>query len=292
MWQADFAAAILADSSCAYLTTTLFLHAACDRQGPLCDGAAVFGIMADDWGLSDDEQLDWDALNALEQQALAERQPTATSATGSWPTASGGPPARGAAQEPQAPRNAAELRHRCRLFHQAPLPPPKPPRDRYPRHSPTFFATSSGAALPHPCVPLHVAPYSTSCPICSCPGVYGRGCSGALQAVRWSGDGSLFWACSKWPDCAYREFPPPVKLAPELCITLGRKHGTIEVAAMPGAEAAVQYCGGVRAVLGASGVDLRRALVAQQQDPPVDARIGKPASAETGDAATTAACWR
>lgn len=99
-----------------------------------------------------------------------------------------------------------------------------------------------------------------------CPGVYGRGCGDGLQLVRWGDGHTPFWACSK-PECAYREFPPPCKLAPELTILLERRCNTLAVGAAPGAEEAVAWCGGVAAVLQAAGVDLRRALSAPVQAP-------------------------
>ena len=63
-----------------------------------------------------------------------------------------------------------------------------------------------------------------------------------------------------YPECHYREYPPPHKLTPELSITLDRKAQTVAVSPQLGAEAAVTACGGVAAVLAAAGVDLRRAL--------------------------------
>lgn len=63
-----------------------------------------------------------------------------------------------------------------------------------------------------------------------------------------------------YPECHYREYPPPHNLTPELSITLDRKAQTVAVSPQLGAEAAVTACGGVAAVLAAAGVDLHRAL--------------------------------
>ncbi|PRW44334.1 DNA annealing helicase and endonuclease ZRANB3 [Chlorella sorokiniana] len=120
------------------------------------------------------------------------------------------------------PAAAAELIRRCHLFRRAPAPRPVPTHDK-------------------------------------CPGVYGRGCDGSLRLVRWM-EGCHFFACSAYPECHYREYPPPHKLTPELSITLDRKAQTVAVSPQLGAEAAVAACGGVAAVLAAAGVDLRRAL--------------------------------
>ena len=97
------------------------------------------------------------------------------------------------------------------------------------------------------------------CPLLRrCPGVYGRGCGGTLQLVRYADGAFCFWSCSAY-ECAYRDFLPPRRLTPELCITLAvRPRGAVQVAAMPGAEDAVRCCGGVAAVLRAAGVDMQQ----------------------------------
>lgn len=90
--------------------------------------------------------------------------------------------------------------------------------------------------------------------------------------------------------CAYREYPQPRKLTPQLTITVERHQGRVQVAAMPGAEDVVRFCGGIRAVLCATGVDLRRALpqAAPAQEPaaPEDAQpwVCDPATATAAGA--------
>ena len=112
---------------------------------------------------------------------------------------------------------------------------------------------------PYPCAR---APANPACPpcSCSCPGVFGRGCGGGLRLVQWAEGAACFWACSTAPECAYREFLPLRKRAPELAIQLDRQHGALRVGPAPGADDAVAWCGGTAAVLTAAGVDLRRAL--------------------------------
>ncbi|KAL4428086.1 hypothetical protein ABPG75_002175 [Micractinium tetrahymenae] len=222
-----------------------------------------------DWGDSD-EELGLEALEQAEQQALASRQ--AQPATAPPPPAPFAAPAQQQttqpprptrpAQQPQPapppqqrrdegpPRTAAELCRRCHLFRSVPPRPQRPTHDK-------------------------------------CPGVYGRGCGGGLQLVRWGDRRSFFWACSK-PDCAYREFPPPRKLAPELSILLERRRHTVAVGAAPGAEEAVAWCGGVAAVLSAAGVDLRCALSVPAAAPAV-AAAGMPVPVPAAPALATSA---
>lgn len=208
------------------------------------------------WDDEGEEEWDLDALALLEANALASRQQHKPPEQQQHTTASAearpqGPPpaAAGPAAAPQQlngsaarpPLTAQDLCHRTRHF--AKLPPPllRPMHDR-------------------------------------CPGVYGRGCGGTVQLVNLAAVGLSFWACSN-VSCAYREYPPPRKLSPELCIVLDRHRGAIEVAAMLGAEDAIRFCGGVAVVLRAAGVDMRRALAVLATVPgPEEASVCPPAA--------------
>jgi hypothetical protein len=102
-------------------------------------------------------------------------------------------------------------------------------------------------------------------------------------------EGAVFWVCSSHPDCVYREFAPPRKVAPELCLTLDRQRGAVEAAAMPGAEEAVQFCGGVAAVLRVAGVDLARMGAVQAAAAPASPPVAKPPPAPPDSSATALA---
>jgi hypothetical protein len=102
-------------------------------------------------------------------------------------------------------------------------------------------------------------------------------------------EGAVFWLCSSHPDCAYREFAPPRKVTPELCLTLDRQRGAVEAAAMPGAEEAVQFCGGVAAVLRVAGVDLARMGAVQAAAPTAPSPVAQPPPAAPDSSDTTLA---
>lgn len=118
--------------------------------------------------------------------------------------------------------------------------------------------------------------------------MYGRGCGGALQLQRW-GEGCFFWACNAWPDCQYREYPPPRATTPELAITVDRRRQALEVGPAVGAEDAVQACGGVVAVLRAAGADLSRSLPAAPAAAPAPSVPPGPTACQQADAAQAAA---
>jgi hypothetical protein len=85
----------------------------------------------EDWG--DDEDLDLEVLDAVEQQALAERagQGATASAQCSTAAASGAVVPQPAQQREEGPaRTPAELCRRCQLLRQAPPPPPQLTHDR------------------------------------------------------------------------------------------------------------------------------------------------------------------
>jgi hypothetical protein len=100
-----------------------------------------------------------------------------------------------------------------------------------------------------------------------------------LRLISWTEAEHVFWACSA-QSCAYQEYPAQRRLAPELCITLHRRQGVVEVAPMPGAEDAVRFCGGIAAVLTAAGVDMRRAVPLPPEDAIQSAQASKPGPAE------------
>ena len=82
-----------------------------------------------------------------------------------------------------------------------------------------------------------------------------------------------FWGCSMYRSdgCHYRDYPFPRRTSPELSIQVAWPSEVV-VLPLPGAEEVTAACGGVDAVLAATGVDMGRAV-----------RVGS--SLEGGDAA-------
>lgn len=103
-------------------------------------------------------------------------------------------------------------------------------------------------------------------PHASCPGVYGRGCGGALEYTCYPPEMQIspYWACSKnFADaryrCAFRYYPNARLDYPFLDVMLVAPR-IIEVLPRLGAEQAVAACGGVARILYLVGVDLSRAI--------------------------------
>lgn len=119
--------------------------------------------------------------------------------------------------------------------------------------------------------------------ICSCPGLLSETCGSALQ-WRSCPDRQIYcYECVR-PGCLFKEWVPPPKAIPELEILLldssaiqvghasaclwagicvcaskfqGAKDFSLQIAAAEGAEHAVQFCGGVSAILAAHGIQCR-----------------------------------
>lgn len=154
----------------------------------------------------------------------------------------------GASSQPGAPAQPAEaqsplevLASRIASFQECmtELPPPPPKHERHGMRCMLGqgFAFSSHARVPAR-MDVHLGrgpspgltrsgPRARRRPSCSCPGLFSRGCGGALVWRALPKYGQYCYACSR-PGCMFKEWVPPPRAAPELEITLVDA-GTIRV---------------------------------------------------------------